>query len=137
VYNHVLNSNPDCKIILIGQSLGTGPTLYLASKIDSFPLTKVVLISPFKSILSIYMSKMVTSLFYKFDMFMNENKIQLIKNVDIYIIHGTMDELIPIEHVKELAAKSDKCIFKIIQGGTHSNLFSLESMLVYLMTITR
>ena len=54
------------------------------------------------------------------------NSAQYIRNVDcpVLILHGTLDELVPINHAKKLAQIKGKLIS--IQNGKHSNLEGID-----------
>ena len=82
-------------IYVLGRSLGTGPATYLASKEK---INSLFLISPFKSIKSIYgiFSKLLLLDIFK--------SIEIIKDVTcpLKIIHGKKDNLIDPGHSKEL-----------------------------------
>ena len=82
-------------IYVLGRSLGTGPATYLASKEK---INSLYLISPFKSIKSIYgiFSKLLLLDIFK--------SIEIIKDVScpLKIIHGKKDNLIDCGHSKEL-----------------------------------
>ncbi len=91
---------------IMGHSLGTGAGLQLAGKI---PLRKVLLLSPFTSfadmVRRMFGSWLVPLLLHRFE---NKEPIQnLLKQKappEIVIIHGTRDEVIPVEMGRELAA---------------------------------
>lgn len=88
------------RIVLVGRSLGTGPTVQLATEVEP---AAVVLESPFLS-----MPKMAQKLFpflpgkylvrHKFD---NESKIQRIE-CPLLICHSPTDTLIPYAHARKL-----------------------------------
>ncbi len=83
------------RIILLGQSLGTGPTLELASKSH---IGAVILVSPFLSCVKVYYD---TNLLYPIDIFCNEYKIDKV-NCPILIVHGTDDKIVDISHAERL-----------------------------------
>lgn len=82
-------------IILMGQSIGSGPVCEIASK---NPCGGVILITPFRSAVKVVTDSAIG---YFVDFFQNENKIC---NIDapILIIHGTMDEVVEPSHAKHL-----------------------------------
>ena len=82
-------------IYVLGRSLGTGPATYLASKEK---INSLFLISPFKSIKSVY------GIFSKILLLDIFKSIEIIKGVScpIKIIHGKKDNLIDPGHSKEL-----------------------------------
>lgn len=123
VWNYLTNSLGICgnDIILLGQSIGTGPTVELANKIENC-LGGVVLISPFMSCCKV--AKFNWD-FYWIDIFKNDKKIN---NIDtkILILHGDNDNVININHSKELIkiAKDNNphAILVEIKGATHNNI---------------
>ena len=118
VFDHLVNCGVDEKnIILYGRSLGTGPTVELASKI--YGLKGVILESPYTSIFSVVSASLAhTSCCV--DPFRNKSKINMIK-CPLLIIHGTNDEVIPYEHGQALQKKS-MCNLVTLEGGGHNDL---------------
>lgn len=107
----------DEQLILYGQSVGSGPTVDLASRIPN--LRGVVLHSPILSgIRVLYPIKRT----YWFDIYKNVDKIVLI-NCPVLVIHGTADEVVDCSHGRRL---SELCKQKYdplwIHGGGHCNL---------------
>ncbi|XP_073001374.1 uncharacterized protein [Typha latifolia] len=104
-------------IILYGQSVGSGPTLDLASR---FPrLRAVVLHSPILSGLRVMYPVKHT---YWFDIYKNIDKILLVK-CPVLVIHGTADEVVDCSHGKRLwELCKDKYEPLWIKGGNHCNL---------------
>ncbi|WP_018969742.1 alpha/beta hydrolase [Rubritalea marina] len=87
---------PAQDIVIVGQSIGSGPSCYLAEK---HPNTRsLVLISPFTSIYRVAFGAPV----FPNDRFDNLHRIQSIQ-LDTLIMHGALDEMIPIHHAKQLA----------------------------------
>ena len=81
-------------IVLHGRSLGSGPSLELASK---YPVGGVILESPFVSAF-----RVLTNIpLFPFDRFNNLEKIQRIKCPSL-IIHGERDEVVAFWHGKRL-----------------------------------
>lgn len=82
-------------IYVLGRSLGTGPAVYLASQKN---INSLFLISPFKKINDIYwwFSKILLLDIFK--------SIDIIKNIKCltFIIHGEKDNIINVNHSKEL-----------------------------------
>ena len=103
------------KIYLIGHSIGTGIVAHHISINDW--ITPVMLISPYKSIISIVTDKMscyIRNLVYIFDIFSTIDKIKNSK-CKIKIIHGLDDDLISCNH--------SKAICKIINDKTMEPIF--------------
>ncbi|CAL1405361.1 unnamed protein product [Linum trigynum] len=104
-------------LILYGQSVGSGPTVDLASRLPN--LRGVVLHSPLLSGMRVLYPVKRT---YWFDIYKNIDKIGLVK-CPVLIIHGTADEVVDCSHGRQLW---DLCKNKYeplwISGGGHCNL---------------
>ncbi|CAL5056256.1 unnamed protein product [Urochloa decumbens] len=104
-------------LILYGQSVGSGPTLHLASRLEK--LRGVVLHSGILSGIRVLYPVKVT---LWFDIFKNIDKI---KQVDcpVLVIHGTADDIVDFTHGKrlwELAKEKYEPLW--VKGGGHCNL---------------
>ncbi|CAI0547597.1 unnamed protein product [Linum tenue] len=104
-------------LILYGQSVGSGPTVDLASRLPN--IRGVVLHSPLLSGMRVLYPVKRT---YWFDIYKNIDKIGLVK-CPVLIIHGTADEVVDCSHGRQLW---DLCKNKYeplwISGGGHCNL---------------
>lgn len=87
------------RIVLYGQSIGTAPTVYLATK---HKVAGVILHSPFMSGLRVVCPG--TTRRFCFDPFTNIDKVSQILSPTL-IIHGTDDEIIGIHHGRELFSR--------------------------------
>ncbi|XP_028785502.1 alpha/beta hydrolase domain-containing protein 17B-like isoform X1 [Neltuma alba] len=107
----------DDQLILYGQSVGSGPTLDLASRVPE--LRGVVLHSPILSGMRVLYPVKRT---YWFDIYKNIDKICL-ANCPVLVIHGTADEVVHWSHGKKLW---ELCKVKYeplwVRGGGHCNL---------------
>ncbi|KAI3502924.1 hypothetical protein L1887_31330 [Cichorium endivia] len=107
----------DDQLILYGQSVGSGPTIELASRIPD--LRGVVLHSPILSGLRVLYPVKRT---YWFDIYKNVEKISLVC-CPVLVIHGTSDEVVDHSHGKQLW---ELCKNKYeplwLTGGGHCNL---------------
>ncbi|KAK7316164.1 hypothetical protein VNO77_34956 [Canavalia gladiata] len=107
----------DEQLIFYGQSVGSGPTLDLASRITE--LRGVVLHSPILSGLRVLYPVKRT---YWFDIYKNIDKIGMVK-CPVLVIHGTADEVVDVSHGKQLW---ELCKVKYeplwVSGGGHCNL---------------
>ncbi|KAI3451783.1 hypothetical protein Pfo_008448 [Paulownia fortunei] len=107
----------DEQLILYGQSVGSGPTVDLASRVPN--LRGVVLHSPILSGLRVLYPVKRT---YWFDIYKNIDKIGTI-NCPVLVIHGTADDVVDCSHGKQLW---ELCKAKYepvwINGGGHCNL---------------
>jgi fermentation-respiration switch protein FrsA (DUF1100 family) len=141
---------PSHKIILYGKSLGSGPTIHLASILyqhdtgNKTSITKtfgrkislkrnseilfkgvggIILQSPITSVLDLYSEHSTISFS---DMFENKKKIGKIKS-RFLIIHGTKDEIVPIKHSQRLKKEIENGngnIWKFLEleGAGHHNM---------------
>ncbi|KAL0685704.1 hypothetical protein Bca4012_052552 [Brassica carinata] len=104
-------------VILYGQSVGSGPTLELASRLPN--LRAVVLHSAIASGLRVMYPVKRT---YWFDIYKNVDKISTVK-CPVLVIHGTSDDVVKWSHGKQLF---DLCKEKYeplwIKGGNHCDL---------------
>ncbi|TVU05422.1 hypothetical protein EJB05_48585, partial [Eragrostis curvula] len=104
-------------IVLYGQSVGSGPTLDLASRLHC--IRAVILHSAILSGLRVMYSVKKT---YWFDIYKNIDKIPLVK-CPVLVIHGTNDDIVDCSHGKRLWELSQKKYEPLwIEGGDHSNL---------------
>ncbi|CAA6671333.1 unnamed protein product [Spirodela intermedia] len=104
-------------IILYGQSVGSGPTLELASRRQA--LRAVVLHSPILSGLRVLYPVKRT---YWFDIFKNIDKIRSV-SCPVLVIHGTDDDVVDCSHGKQLWELSkEKSEPLWLSGGGHCNL---------------
>uniref|UniRef100_K3Y1I9 Serine hydrolase FSH domain-containing protein n=2 Tax=Setaria TaxID=4554 RepID=K3Y1I9_SETIT len=104
-------------IILYGQSVGSGPTLDLASRLSH--LRAVVLHSPISSGLRVMYPVKHT---YWFDIYKNIDKIPLVK-CPVLVIHGTADEVVDCSHGRTLWELSKVKYEPLwVKGGNHCNL---------------
>lgn len=112
-----LKISPD-RIILYGRSLGTGPTVELASKTHP---AGIILESPMVSAF-----RVVTILpLFPIDKYENTQKISKISS-PILFIHGTADTTIPIWHGKKLydLAREPK-FFYSVENANHNDLVEI------------
>lgn len=118
---------PYDNIFLMGSSLGTGVTCYLASKVCKLGkmFAGVILLAPFLSIVSIF-SNVLSNVPY-LDMFESYKRIPNIKS-PLLIIHGDQDSLIPYSHGKKLADMAPNLWkFILLKGEKHNiNLFNKD-----------
>ncbi|XP_021731424.1 protein ABHD17B-like [Chenopodium quinoa] len=104
-------------LILYGQSVGSGPTLHLASRMTR--LRGVVLHSAILSGMRVLYPLKVT---LWFDIFKNIDKIRHV-TCPVLVIHGTSDEIVDLSHGKRLWELSkDKYEPLWVKGGGHCNL---------------
>ncbi|KAK4789202.1 hypothetical protein SAY86_020521 [Trapa natans] len=107
----------DEQLILYGQSVGSGPTVHLASRLEN--LRGVVLHSPILSGLRVLYPVKKT---YWFDIFKNIDKIGGV-TCPVLVIHGTADEVVHCSHGKQLWELCKQKYEPVwINGGGHCNL---------------
>uniref|UniRef100_A0A5B7B7I3 Putative alpha/beta hydrolase domain-containing protein 17B n=1 Tax=Davidia involucrata TaxID=16924 RepID=A0A5B7B7I3_DAVIN len=107
----------DEQLIVYGQSVGSGPTIDLASRVTN--LRGVVLHSPILSGLRVLHPVKRT---YWFDIYKNIDKIGMV-NCPVLVIHGTADEVVDWSHGKQLwELCKEKYEPLWLSGGGHCNL---------------
>lgn len=104
-------------IILYGQSIGTVPTVDLASR---FECAAVVLHSPLTSGMRVAFPD--TKKTYCFDAFPNIEKVSKIPS-PVLIIHGTEDEVIDFSHGLALFERCPKAVEPLwVEGAGHNDI---------------
>ncbi|KAJ8774707.1 hypothetical protein K2173_017153 [Erythroxylum novogranatense] len=104
-------------IVLYGQSVGSGPTLELATHLPH--LRAVILHSPILSGLRVMYPVKKT---FWFDIYKNIDKIPFV-NCPVLVIHGTEDEVVDFSHGKQLwELCKEKYEPLWVKGGNHCNL---------------
>ncbi|KAL3624106.1 hypothetical protein CASFOL_032922 [Castilleja foliolosa] len=104
-------------VILYGQSVGSGPTLDLASRLSR--LRAVVLHSPILSGLRVMYPVKRT---YWFDIYKNIDKIPLVQ-CPVLVIHGTDDDVVDYSHGKQLWENCKEKYEPLwVKGGNHCDL---------------
>lgn len=108
--------SPD-NIILYGQSIGTVPTIDLASR---FECAGVILHSPLMSGMRVAFPE--TKKTYCFDVFPSIEKTQKITS-PVLVIHGTEDEVIDFSHGLAIYEKSPKAVEPLwVEGAGHNDV---------------
>ena len=115
---HVDNS----RLILHGRSLGSAPTVDLASRLPPLqPVAGMILVSPIASGARIILGR-AALLGYPLDMFRNDAKIGMVTCPTI-LIHGTEDQVVPHEHGKILQSLlQDPYPPLWLEGAGHNDL---------------
>ncbi|KAJ6296198.1 hypothetical protein OIU78_024103 [Salix suchowensis] len=114
-------------LILYGQSVGSGPTLHLASRLQK--LRGVVLHSAILSGIRVLCPVKMT---FWFDIFKNIDKIRLV-SCPVLVIHGTNDDIVDLSHGKrlwELAREKYDPLW--VKGGGHCNLETFPEYIKHL-----
>ena len=96
---NTLNCKPE-NIVLYGRSLGSGPSIWLASKtaLEGRSVAGIILQSPLLSAFRVAFNFRFT---FPFDKFPNIDRIRDVR-CPVLIIHGAMDEVVPFWHGQEL-----------------------------------
>ncbi|KAI3990689.1 hypothetical protein MKX01_022989 [Papaver californicum] len=114
-------------IILYGQSVGSGPTCHLASRLPR--LRAVILHSAILSGIRVLYPVKVT---LWFDIFKNIDKIRNV-NCPVLVIHGTSDDIVDWSHGKRLWELSKEKYDPLwIKGGGHCNLETYPDFIKHL-----
>ena len=119
VWNHLTNtlSVPKKNIFIIGQSVGTGPSVWLA---EQHTTAGLVLFSPLKSINAVPFNINI----FPYDRFPNIDTIKNVKS-PLLVIHGDQDEIIDISHGKAVYDKHTSTKkFHEATGLGHNDLLS-------------
>ena len=110
------------RIVIYGESLGTGVATYLASE---RPATALVLEAPFTATVDIAAETYpwIPVRWLMWDQFRSRDRIAAI-GMPLLIVQGTEDDVVPPEHGRRLfeIAKEPKEI-EVIQGAGHGNLW--------------
>jgi fermentation-respiration switch protein FrsA (DUF1100 family) len=110
VYDYLISQGIDEKdIVICGRSIGSGPSIYLASNRKPGGL---ILISPFKSIQEVVKSIIGVFKFLVSERFENIEIVDKITCPTLFI-HGQKDDIVPFDHSIELSKKC-KCPYEII-----------------------
>jgi abhydrolase domain-containing protein 17 len=118
VWDHAIQSGiSPSSIVIVGRSIGTGPSVWLASHTQPAGL---ILISPLKSAYAVAFKYPI----FPGDLFPNYKRIANIQT-PLLVIHGENDEVIPFSHGQSIyqhSAASNK-YFAPIKNSGHNDLF--------------
>jgi len=119
-YNFLLDhygcANED--VILMGQSLGSAPTVHLASKVR---VRGVIIQSGFTSALNVAFSRAEHNTMCC-DVFENRNKMVCIESA-VLVVHGTSDEVIPWSHGAALLQACPHAVAPLwLEGAGHNDV---------------
>lgn len=110
---------PGHPVVVLGQSLGTGPAIHVAAHRD---VAGVILVAPFTSMLALVAEKMpwIPARLLLASPFRSDVEIGGVK-APILIFHGDRDTLIPIGHGRALAALARAPVtFETVSGAGHA-----------------
>ena len=120
-YDYLKKKYSENQIVILGYSIGTGPSAYLASK--NHP-KNLILVSPYYSFKTLSKNKVpfVPSFILKYPL--ETNKFLQNINLPIYIFHGNEDSVIPIENSRKLTKELNKptISFTEIQNIGHNGI---------------
>ena len=119
------------RLVLVGQSVGTGVAVTMASKGWG---SRLVLVSPYTSLPAVAAKAfpfLPTSLLMR-DRFDSASKAPGLK-LPTLIIHGTKDEVIPFELGEALSRAIPGAKFVPVQGAGHNDLIDREEALTALL----
>ncbi|KAL1463321.1 hypothetical protein WDU94_015082 [Cyamophila willieti] len=115
------------RIILYGQSIGSVPTVYLASKVN---VAGVILHSALLSALRVVFPNFRKSLW--FDGLKNIDKLSSI-NSPVLVIHGTRDEIVDFSHGMTIFESCPNVVEPLwVSGAGHNNIEIYEQYLTRL-----
>lgn len=107
-------------IVLMGRSLGTGPTIDLA--IYEPCVAGVVLQSPLLSVLRTRLSENFARVMHGADLFDNTQKIREVL-CPVFVIHGTEDNIVSRDHGEEICRQAPNAIRPWwVEGSGHNDL---------------
>lgn len=120
-YLHDIVGVPWQQIVVYGWSIGSGPSVHLASRTAC---RAMVLQSALLSVYRVAMPTESWRVTLPGDMFPNVDRISSVA-CPVYVVHGTQDEIIPFWHARELSAncRQDRAYPPFfVENGGHSNL---------------
>lgn len=120
---------PPKRIIIFGRSIGSGPSVDLASRatvegttFSPFDVAGVLLQSPLESGVRAVLGKVVSFVGYPLDLFRNYEKIGQIR-APVAIMHGTADEVVPCQNGRNLYSQLRNPFEPLwLEGYGHNNM---------------
>lgn len=121
-FEHVLSEFPQHKIILYGQSLGSGVSIHLGNKYPD-KVHGIVIHSGIMSGLRVIRPREGANSLW-FDIYPNVDTASQVE-APIFVIHGTADEDVPVEHGIGIVEQAKHCYDPwFIDGAGHNNIES-------------
>ena len=134
VYGFVTRTLGSARVVLMGHSIGCGPTCYLAAcgrhLDDSRTIVGVVLVSAFTSVLDIARPHVPRCLLCPcLEAFPNQQRCRDV-TCPVLFIHGTRDVLVPHSHATALADTLERrgtpTRVVLVRGATHNDTLALH-----------
>lgn len=120
---------PPRQLFVIGQSLGTGVAVHVAAELAArnSPPAGVVLLSPYTSIRRVADEALGLPLGWLLaDRYETTRELSAIRS-PLLILHGEHDEVIAIEHGREIAAAlGERATFVEVLGAGHNDLWATD-----------
>ena len=120
------------KLILLGESLGTIPVLYISSREQYLSEIKgIILLSPIVKRYTKYLDNDNNSITIDKDDYEDKNNnLNRIKNIikPIFIIHGRLDSIVPQEHINEMTKNTYDFLSWNPKEGNHYNILEKNRM---------
>jgi len=120
-------------IKLFGRSLGTGPTVALATQYD---IAGVILVSPFTSIRDLFRSQVGVFAEVVGDRFRNRELAGQISSPTL-IVHGQQDSLIPLDHGKQVYESLTTRKMMVCPATMGHNTSLLKSIGTFVLPMTQ
>ena len=134
VYKYLTRFCKPENIILLGRSIGSGPTMHMVQQLENIKIDSVVLISPFSSIkqainnshISYGILNNIVSYFVE-ERFKN-NEIVENMNIPLLLIHGEQDKVLPPQMSKQLfdqyGGEKNMVKLKMFEDKTHTTMLN-------------
>ena len=120
------------QLILLGQSLGSIPVLYLCSREEYLSQIKgIILLSPLVKRYNKYLDNQNISINFDKDDYQDENNnLNRIKNIikPIFVIHGKLDSIVPQEHINEMTKNAYDFLSWYPKEGNHFDILKNHRM---------
>lgn len=134
-WNFVASNYTNKKRVIYGRSIGTGLAAKLATHLTAtgVPNDLLVLVSPYESMTKIAHEyyPWVPSLVLRYPLVIDQILPQL--HSKILLIHGTKDQLIPIDHSRRLQKINPNARLVEVEGAGHSDIHNFK---IYTDTLT-
>ncbi|XGW10149.1 hypothetical protein V3C99_011991 [Haemonchus contortus] len=130
VYDFVIQTRRDKKIVLLGYSLGTAAVTDLAAS-NPARVVGVVLVAPFTSGIRLFSNQPTRNESSKLDRFLIFEKVHRIK-VPVLVCHGYRDDAIPVEHGLEIQRRAKRAVPPLIlPEADHVSIFNGKFLHTY------